>query len=1048
MRELFNLRYTGKRITQNLWNTLNTHGIRKPARGVRSGCQVKSKYFNTASDTSTTLASTAATVYKRIPVITTSRDENTQRPSYVSKSNLTPIPLFKQTPTLALMNCQSVRNKTSLVMDHILENKVDIAVMTETWLQPGNRDLMVIGELEVPGYTLYHKPRERRGGGVGVLVNSSFKVKVQTCPSYPSFECMRLSISIKSVCVHLLVVYRVPPSTKNKILPTDFIEQFSELLDSLETLKGKFLVAGDFNIHWDKGNDESKERKDLETLLKTYNLIQHVNEPTHTKGHTLDLIITRENDECVFNTTVDELISDHHAIHCNLRCSRPHPEKKITQYRNIKAVEPDKLVNVVSKSIICQNPIENFTNLDELVDQYQHNLSKAIDSVAPIKKKLLVERPMVPWINQDILNSKKQKRKYEKRWRKTRLTIHLQIYQAEKAHMQSLISKAKMNHFKTKIEDCSGNQGKIFKIISHLQNVNSKPTLPDHISVLDLCNTFNEFFVSKIINIRDKLDEIDIPNSLVTSNAFSGETLSHFQEISDEELCEIVKASSNATCETDPLPTKLVKSILLETLLPIIRKIVNLSLRLGKFPDFYKCAHVKPLLKKISLDPDTLKNYRPVSNLTFISKIIEKAISKQLISHFQNHNLIEKFQSAYRPLHSTETALVRVSNDILKAIDEKKCVFLVLLDLSAAFDTIDHSILLQRLRLNLGVDETALQWFSSYLSNRSQCISINGEKSTSKRLPFGVPQGSVLGPLLFSAYMSELGNIVRDFNMNFHSYADDTQIYIAFKPNEKDQTIEDLEQCISKIRIWMVKNKLKLNDDKTEFMLISSPHNKKQLHSLSINIGSEIVNSSSSARNLGVVMDSVLNMEDHITSVCRSCYFHLRNIGAIRKYLDPDTAAQIIHAFITSRLDYCNALLKGLPAYLLHRLTKVQNTAVRIITLCDKKDDITPHLKSLHWLPVPLRIDFKLLLLTYKVLNGLAPSYLSDLLVIKNIPRELRSSSTCNLKIPPSRTVSYGDRAFSIAAPQLWNVLPPEIRAAPTLTLFKTKLKTHLFDQF
>ena len=246
----------------------------------------------------------------------------------------------------------------------------------------------------------------------------------------------------------------------------------------------------------------------------------------------------------------------------------------------------------------------------------------------------------------------------------------------------------------------------------------------------------------------------------------------------------------------------------------------------------------------------------------------------------------------------------------------------------------------------------------------------------------------------------------------------------------------------------MVKNKLKLNDDKTEFMLISSPHNKKKFDSLSIHIGSEIVATTNSARNLGVVMDSLLNMEDHVTAVCQSCYFHLRNVGSIRRFLDPVTAAQIMHAFITSRLDYCNALLKGLPNYLLYRLQKVQNTAVRIITLCDKQDHITPHLKRLHWLPVPLRIDFKLLLITYKIVNGLAPSYLSELLTPRNIPRELRSSSTCNFKIPRARTTSYGDRAFSIAAPQLWNELPPEIRDASTLSLFKSKLKTHLFRKF
>ncbi len=653
-------------------------------------------------------------------------------------------------------------------------------------------------------------------------------------------------------------------------------------------------------------------------------------------------------------------------------------------------------------------------------------------------------------MNETILSSKKQKRKLEKLWRKTNLTVHYEMYRNEKKNMQTLIAKSKTSHYKSKIGECSGNQAQIFKVIAHLQNIKAKPTLPLHENLDELCDTFNDFFVSKIVNIRSKLDQIPLSDEhvLLSGPAFCGTPLTEWKEINTEELAEIVKSSSNATCENDPVPTKLVKTCLLDVLLPIICKIVNLSLALGSFPDFFKLAHVKPLLKKITLDPDILKNYRPVSNLTFVSKLAEKVVAKQLINHLQNHNLLEKFQSAYRPQHSTETALLRVSNDILRAIDDKKCIFLVLLDLSAAFDTIDHSILLKRLHDQLGVDGISLQWFASYLSNRTQCISINGNISSSKQLPCGVPQGSVLGPLLFCAYLSELGHIIREHDMNFHTYADDTQIYVAFEPEETETTMQNLELCISKIRMWMVANKLKLNDDKSEFILISSPHNKKKFDDLSLHIGTEVVDVTNSVRNLGVMMDSVFNMEDHITSVCRSCYFHLRNIGAIRQYLDSDTAAQIIHSFVTSRLDYCNSLLHKLPDYLLLRLKKVQNTAVRIITRCNIQDNITPHLKELHWLPVSLRIEFKINLITYKVVNDIAPTYLKELLAPHELPRELRSTSSGNLKVPRSRTTSYGDRAFSVAAPQLWNKLPQEVRNAPTLEIFKTELKTHLFHKF
>ena len=243
-------------------------------------------------------------------------------------------------------------------------------------------------------------------------------------------------------------------------------------------------------------------------------------------------------------------------------------------------------------------------------------------------------------------------------------------------------------------------------------------------------------------------------------------------------MSKVIKESSNASCVNDPLPTKLLKSCLLDTLLPVITKIVNLSLHSGIFPDLYKTALVKPLLKKISLDPEVLKNFRPVSNLTFVSKLIEKVVASQFVSHVENNNLIEKFQSAYKPFHSTESALLCVSNDILHAIDNKHCVSLTLLDLSAAFDTIDHNILLNILRNDLGIQGVALQWFQSYLSKRSQCISTDNVQSEPLDVPYGVPQGSVLGPLLFCAYTNQLGLIIQKHNLKYHIYADDTVILI------------------------------------------------------------------------------------------------------------------------------------------------------------------------------------------------------------------------------------------------------------------------------
>ena len=296
--------------------------------------------------------------------------------------------------------------------------------------------------------------------------------------------------------------------------------------------------------------------------------------------------------------------------------------------------------------------------------------------------------------------------------------------------------------------------------------------------------------------------------------------------------------------------------------------------------------------------------------------------------------------------------------------------------------------------------------------------------------------------------MTPLGQILRKHQVSYHIYADDTQLYLSFSPNDPNSALDKLESSIDEIRSWMVANKLKLNDDKSEFIILSSKYHRAVAQKLSLIIGDETLPASSSVRNLGVIMDSVFNMESHISSVCKSCYFHLRNIGAIRRYLDTDTAAQVIHAFVTSRLDYCNSLLSGLPDKTLLRLKRVQNTAARIVSLCGKQDHITPILKQLHWLPVALRIEFKILLLTYKILNGMAPVYLCELLQLYVPCRSLRSTSQSLLVTPKSRTVSYGDRAFSIVAPKMWNNLPEHIRNSSTVSGFKTVLKTYMFDKF
>uniref|UniRef100_A0A3B4FPC0 Reverse transcriptase domain-containing protein n=1 Tax=Pundamilia nyererei TaxID=303518 RepID=A0A3B4FPC0_9CICH len=366
---------------------------------------------------------------------------------------------------------------------------------------------------------------------------------------------------------------------------------------------------------------------------------------------------------------------------------------------------------------------------------------------------------------------------------------------------------------------------------------------------------------------------------------------------------------------------------------------------------------------------------------------------------------------------------------------------LVLLDLSAAFDTVDHNILLKRLENWAGLSGTVLNWFKTYLENRKYFVSIGNFTSEQTSITCGVPQGSILGPLLFNIYMLPLAQIIKNNKINYHSYADDTQIYITMSPGDRGP-VQALGKCIEEINDWLCHNFLQLNKNKTEVIVFGAKEKRLQV---TRELQSIHLKTTNQARNLGVVMDADLNLEKHIKTITKSAYYHLKNISRIKDLMSQQDLEKLVHAFIFSRLDYCNSIFTGLPKKSVRQLQLIQNSAARVLTKTKKVDHISPALRSLHWLPVCQRIDFKVLMLAYKALNGLGPKYISDLLTQYEPSRSLRSSGSGLLSVPRVRT-RHGEAAFSFYAPYIWNKLPESLRSAETLSLFKSRLKTHLFS--
>ena len=280
----------------------------------------------------------------------------------------------------------------------------------------------------------------------------------------------------------------------------------------------------------------------------------------------------------------------------------------------------------------------------------------------------------------------------------------------------------------------------------------------------------------------------------------------------------------------------------IDILLPSLTKLVNLSLRNGIFPNPFKQAIVTPLLKKSTLSKEDLKSYRPVSGLSFLSKLVEHIVAAQIRSHMDSHDLSNTFQSVYKVGHSTETALLCIKNEINLSLSKGMPTALVLLDLSAAFDTIDHDTLLSCLSARFSFAGIALKWFRSYLQDHFHSVKIGSTLSNLFKLSFRVHQGSVLGPRLCSLYTTPLGQVISKYTgVKHHFYADDTHLFIHLSPDDNLKSLDRLKSCLNDIQVWMSENKLKLNSDKTEFIVFGAKTDTNGSVTLFLSISWEIV---------------------------------------------------------------------------------------------------------------------------------------------------------------------------------------------------------------
>jgi hypothetical protein len=648
--------------------------------------------------------------------------------------------------------------KYTAICDLAQSRHVDLFALTETWIT-SSATSAELRNATPPCFSLISYPRPAPpnstshivGGGTAFLVREpAHIVNTSSNQKFKSFEMSSVTLKLRNSKLTVFNVYRPPPAntkSRKSVAFSLFLAEFDTLLSLAATTPHEFLITGDFNLHLD--DHSNSQVKQFLSVLDSTNLTQHVSFPTHRELHTLDLVITPTSSIPPVIDYSPVSPSDHFPIFSSLSLS-PLPPPPLTQfsYRCFKSISILKFsTDILHSRLITHQP----TNLCDLIESYNSTISSLIDKHAPLKTKFIRAKPINKWFTPALSSLKLARRHLEKIWLNSRSPDHLKLFRATTNKYHSAIIAAKKIYNASLISASTSNPRKLWNSINNLLDRKPVSHLPSFASAKSLSHMFATFFSEKIFKLHTALQSATKNESPHTSPKNTPICLSFFNPVTEEEVSKIILNSSNSFCDLDPLPTSLLKQCL-HALLPTITHIINLSLDTGVFPDKFKSSSVIPLLKKYNLDKEDLSNYRPISHLSFLSKLTERVVKNRLTQHLSINNLLNSFQSAYTKHHSTESTLLAVHDHIIKAMSQQKVTALCLLDLSAAFDTIDHSILLHRLSSWFGLNGKVLSWLTSYLASRNFVVNINSSVSDQFPLHQGVPQGSVLGPLLFILY--------------------------------------------------------------------------------------------------------------------------------------------------------------------------------------------------------------------------------------------------------------------------------------------------------
>lgn len=927
-------------------------------------------------------------------------------------------------------NVRSIRKKGKfdelLCVIRSFTNILDIVVLTETWLKSENDARLY----HIPNYTHYYDYRtDRRGGGVSVYVHNDIKHSLKEKHYIAGNNYLWLHIDKLSIDIG--VVYK-PERDKLK----EFLATYEQQLERTK----RAIVLGDFNV--DLLSQESSTMK-YRTMLeesgfKIINKIneQHCTRETATTKTLIDHICTNLHEDNFHLAVIESSMSDHKQLYLELKRRIPTQKQKI-QY---KAICYDKLYECIQK-----NPIEinnqNYNNLEKYIKLNIENCT--------INKTKILNLPKDDWINKEIIIKINERNVLWQKIKREPTNIKLrQEFIKARNYVTTTIAKTKTKYYTKGFQDCLNKPKKMWSLINSLaRNKHKTSSIPSKLktnsgtitALKDICNCFNDYFSSigatLANNIPPKFHNNTV-NTLPPCNS-NQKGFSEFTPCTTDELSKIIsKLDSNSSSGIDNISTKTIKCI--QNL--ITREMtdsINECLQNGTFPETLKVAKVTPIYKSSTKsDPG---NYRPISVLPVISKIFEKIIYKRLIDYLNSINFLSHRQYGFRSKHNTLAATIDLVTKIKNNIDKKNIVLGIYIDLKKAFDTVSHSILLQKLE-NIGITGTALKMFKSYLSNRHQIVQIENCESEPRSITYGVPQGSILGPLLFLTYINSIDQIGLKGHLTL--YADDTCLF--YFGHQIDDLITEAQNDLNRLYSWYNYNLLTINASKTCYTVFSAK-NKKIPNHADITINNEKIHQKNEERYLGLILDHGLSWNahtEHVRLKLTCLTGALRNIASC---LPRQIRYNVYNSLVKPHLDYLIEIWGTAAPSNLKDLQISQNKLIKVLFSYHYLTPTKQLYKDTKIMNIKQSYIYNTCILIKKIINK---EINTEINFRKNFEITKRRLRNANDLYPQAPRTNFGKHNIMHEGAKLYNSLPPMIKQTKSTTTFKILLKKFVSDNY